>query len=71
MQLLHLVFKLSNDYEEYRFTSLICESILKGRFTKQTIYNNVSMFGGKTLLVVKVLSLLEVIKVCVEVVDNF
>ena len=71
VQLLHLVFKLSNDYEEYRFTSLICESILKGRFTKQTIYNNVTMFGGKTLLVVKVLSLLEVIKVCVEVVDNF
>jgi hypothetical protein len=36
---------------------------LKGRFTKQTIYNNVKIFRGKTWLVVKVLSLLEVIKV--------
>ena len=68
VRLLKLVFELSNDYEEYIFTSLICESILKGRFTKQTIYNNVKIFRGKkTWLVVKVLSLLEVIKVEVEI----
>jgi hypothetical protein len=67
VRLLHLVFKLSGKYEEYIFTSLICESILKGRFTKQTIYNNVKMFDGNTRLVVKVLSLLEVINVGVEI----
>jgi hypothetical protein len=71
VRLLQLVFKLSDNYEEYRFTSLICESILKGRFTKQTIFNNLKMFNGKTRLVVKVLSLLELINVCVEVGDIF
>ena len=73
-ELLSLVFKISkyqvqdcNMYKNYRFTSLICESILKGRFTKKMLYDNVMVFDhimqfiGITKLTMKILNLLEVI----------
>ena len=75
-ELLSLVFKISkyqvqdcNEYENYRFIPLICESILKGRFTKKMLYDNVMVFGnimqfiGITRLTMKILNLLEVIKI--------
>ncbi|MBT6929922.1 MAG: hypothetical protein HN986_03660 [Candidatus Marinimicrobia bacterium] len=62
VKLLHLMFKLSNKWEEYRFTWLICEAILDGRFAKNTLYEDVLMFNGDTRLSVNILKYLGVLR---------
>ena len=46
LRLLDIVFKASNNYEDYRFTELICGKILASGLTNQVLFKNVMICGN-------------------------
>ena len=46
LRLLDVVFKASNNYEEYRFTDLICDKILASGLANQILFKNVMICGN-------------------------
>jgi hypothetical protein len=46
LRLLDVVFKASNNYEDYRFTDLICDKILASGLANQVLFKNVMICGN-------------------------
>lgn len=63
VKLLHLLFELDNG--EYHFIDLICTSILKGRFTKEMLYDDIMDYNGykRERLVRKIMEKLVIITI--------
>ena len=63
VKLLHLLFELDNG--EYHFIDLICRSILKGRFTKEMLYDDIMGYNGykRERLVRKIMEKLVIITI--------